>query len=382
MPRLSPMAARPIPRRAAGGLLAWLRRHSWTAWLAWSWVPVVSLAAAASPRGAPPAHFSIHPRALPVGNGSANGSAAGALSTVPAPCVQGSRPPITFQGAEGTEGLVAHLEPLAAELYEEAARYTGATDCAPILVQVVRDLRSQAGAIPAWHVPPWAAGAARPAERQILMTLHADGQRHDHERVFLHELTHVALAAASGMADLPRWFEEGVARRIAGEDTQDDDHVLASARIGQRLIPLEGLDVAFPGGRDSAGVAYAVSGRAIELLEARFGPGVVREITAAVRHGRPFDDALLARVGLRTWQLSGEVERSVQLWHAWLIVVRDVDIWMALGGLILVFGGLRARARIRAAIAEMEDPLLVEPLPIVVHRWRVSPSAPSRALGA
>src|SRR5690606_10989365 len=96
---------------------------------------------------------------------------------------------------------------------------------------------------------------------------------HDRERVLLHELAHLAIADAAG-GKVPRWFDEGASRRIAGEDGLDDDYVLAQARVGERLIPLEGLGYSFPGGQQQASVAYAVSGRAIELLEAE-NPRVV-----------------------------------------------------------------------------------------------------------
>src|SRR5690606_28262832 len=96
----------------------------------------------------------------------------------------------------------------------------------------------------------------------------------------LHELAHIAVAGAAGegRGQVPRWFDEGVARRLAGEDGMDDDAVLAQAKLGGRVMLLEGLERSFPGSQASAAIAYAVSGRAIELLEAEHGKGVVRRI--------------------------------------------------------------------------------------------------------
>lgn len=299
----------------------------------------------------------------------ARASAAPASATT---CVAGSLAPVLVTGHGAVEHLADDLEARATGLYEVAATYTGASDCAPVEVHLTPDIQAASALLPAWHLPPWAAGAARPGERLVVLTVHSKGQRQDRERVLVHELSHVALAAAAGGAPVPRWFDEGVARRLAGEDVQDDDRVLAESRLSGQMLTLEGLEVAFPGSKSGAAVAYAVSGRAIELLEERYGPDIVRRLLAEVRAGAPFEEALHDLTGLWTWQLSGEVERSVALWHAWLTLIRDVDFAMAAGALLLVVGGLRARRRLRQRIDEMEDPGAPQGPGVVVVRWTVT----------
>ncbi len=281
-------------------------------------------------------------------------SAAGAGGTDP--CVAGELAPVVVDG----HGRVAHLaEALAGRakgLYETAARYTGANDCAPIQVHLTEDNEAARRLLPAWHLPPWAAGAARPDHRTIVLTVHNDGQRQDRERVFLHELAHLAVAAAAEeVGRVPRWFDEGVARRLAGEDGMDDDKVLAQAKLGGRMLLLEGLEQSFPGSQASAAIAYAVSGRAIELLEVEHGDGVVRRILGRVAAGEAFDDALFAESGVKTWQLSGRVQRSVTTWSAWVTVLKDVDVFLGLGSLLIFVGGWRARRRLRERIERMPD---------------------------
>lgn len=281
----------------------------------------------------------------------------GLVGQGPAGCVAGAMVPVEVEG----HGAVAHLAPelqrIAAELYDKAASHTGARECSPIRVHLVEDNAAARRLLPAWHLPPWAAGAAKPDERTIVLTVHNEGRRQDRERVFLHELSHLALAGAVAerRAEVPRWFDEGVARRLAGEDGMDDDAVLAQAKVGGRMMLLEGLERSFPGAQASAAIAYAVSGRAIELLEAEHGKGVVRRILARVAEGEAFEDALLAEGGVRTWQLSGKVERSVTTWAAWMTVLKDVDLFFGLASLLIVIGGWRARKRIRERIARMPD---------------------------
>lgn len=275
----------------------------------------------------------------------------------PEACVAGAVVPVAVEG----HGVVAHLAPelqrIAAGLYEKAASHTGAQDCGPIRVHLVEDNAAARRLLPAWHLPPWAAGAARPSERTIVLTVHNEGRRQDRERVFLHELAHLALAGAAGehRREIPRWFDEGVARRLAGEDGMDDDAVLAQAKLGGRILLLEGLERSFPGAQASAAIAYAVSGRAIELLEAEHGKDVVRRILSRVAEGEAFEDALLTEAGVRTWQLSGMVERSVATWHAWMTVLKDVDLFFGLASLLVFYGGWRARRRVRERIARMPD---------------------------
>jgi hypothetical protein len=290
-------------------------------------------------------------------------------------CVAGEQAPVHIRGTDTVQHLVGELAEHADGLYEKAAAFTGATDCAPVDVLLTPNTREARHVLPAWHLPPWAAGAARPDARQVFLAVTTNGQRQDRERVLLHELGHLATASAAGGERVPRWFDEGVARRLAGEDGMDDDEILARARLGGRLIVLEGLEVSFPAGQASAAIAYAVSGRAIELLESEHGSDVVRRILARVSAGEVFDEALHAETGRYTWKLSGEVERSVALWHAWMTVLKDIDVGLLLGAFVLLFGGWRARRRIRERIDAMPDPGAPQPPPVgvVMARWTDTP---------
>jgi hypothetical protein len=296
--------------------------------------------------------------------------AALALFAAPA-SAQPCEPAIKVDGHGEVAHLAAELDEVSRGLYDRAQRATGSTSCAPIAVHLVQDNAAARSLLPAWHLPPWAAGAARPDQRTIVLTVHNEGLQHDRERVLLHELAHLAITDAAGER-VPRWFDEGVARRIAGEDGQDDDRVLAEAKVGHRLLPLEGLKYSFPAGKNGAAVAYAVAGRGIELLEAE-DPQVVRALLGAVRGGAEFEDALLEVTGRRTWKLSDQVHESVAVWHAWMTVLREVDIFMGLGGVVALFGGIAALRRRRRKFDDMADdaplPLVAASQGIRVARW-------------
>jgi hypothetical protein len=226
---------------------------------------------------------------------------------------------------------------------------------------------------PGWALPTWAAGAADPHERRIVVGVTAAHQRQDRERVLLHELTHVAIRSAAGEGHVPRWFDEGVSRVVAHEDGEGDGRALAQARIGGAPFMLEGLVDRFPASGSEAAFAYAISGRAVRVIEQHGGRGSIARILANVRAGGDFETALVDETGRHTWQIGVDVERTVSLWHAWATVLREIDLWMIVAGGLAVLAGLRARARQRTRLAALieEDERARPALEVVMARWSV-----------
>lgn len=280
--------------------------------------------------------------------------------------------PIVVIGHGDTVPLADDLQEVAQGLYEPIAASVGAHDCRPIRVDLTSDLADARQQVPGWHLPPWAAGAARGDARSILLFVHTDGRRHDRVRVLRHELAHVAVDAAAGDHRVPRWFHEGVARLAAHEHGEPDHLALARARVGGGLLPLEGLAVSFPAGEQAAALAYAESARALLVVEERAGPQGVARVLGRVATGEPFDDALHAETGLWTWQLGKAVERSVNPAYAWMTVLWQGDAALAGAGLLAVIAGVVARRRVRRRLDAYPDD---EPTweGLGVARWTVGP---------
>lgn len=287
-------------------------------------------------------------------------------------CVAGRNAPVVVAG----HGAVAHLGPemqaRAAVLVEEAAAFTGAPGCAPIHVDLVEGMEDAASLSPAWRLPHWAAGAAQPGDRRVVVGVTAEGRRQDRERTLAHELAHVAITDAAG-GRVPRWFDEGASRVFAGEHGDDDLAALARARLADRVTPLGALVDGFPAGQWDAALAYAVSGRAVRIVLDEGGPGAVARVLAAVRAGADFDDALQAATGRRTWQLAKDVERSISLRHALLIVAKDLELGMGFAAVLLVVGGAQARRRTRRRLAQLvDDAPRGPPAGVVLVRFRAA----------
>lgn len=270
---------------------------------------------------------------------------------------------------------VAHLAPPLEEnlsdMYAGVAHYVGATDCDPILVTLTSDLDAAKKVLPRWHLPPWAAGAARPEARTILLTVHQNGQPTNRVRVLRHELSHLAIASAAGGNKLPRWFDEGISRTIAREDGPPDAEVLNRARAFSNLMGLDELRHAFPADKTLAAVAYAESARAISYLERTHGGNIVARLLEKVRDGDAFDDALLELTGETPGTITREIENELRPFVAFLAAFWQVDLGLAFGGSFFFFAGFRARRKIREQIEAMDDD---EPPPyqlddVVTARW-------------
>jgi hypothetical protein len=307
-------------------------------------------------------------------------------------------PPIAVRGHEVPAHVVDEIAADAPALFAHAADVVDLATCPALTVDidVVAAIEGARVLDPPWHLPPWAAGAAvtqragassvesaDPAHHtRIVVAVTAQGRRQDRVRVLLHELAHVATAAKSD-SRAPRWLDEGIARVVANEDSTTDLTALATARLGNRLLPLSALEATFPGRSDLAQLAYAESARAVAVILDRGGPGAVGRVLAYLASGNDLDDALLSATGRRAWQLDVDVERSIPMWRAAAVLGLETDLAFAACAAVVAWAGWRARRRIRDRIAAMPDddavpgtPLLARLLSrdsVVLRRWTVSP---------
>ncbi len=295
------------------------------------------------------------------------------------PCVA----PVVVEGHGVPAHVVDELATIAPGLMARAAIRTGASSCAPVQVALLPGIEGAAHLDPPWVLPTWAAGAAVPEERRVVIAITANGRRQDRERILLHELAHVAVRdaardeAAPNVHRVPRWLDEGIARVIAGEHGADDLSVLARARVADRMLPLAALEDGFPGRADLAQLAYAQSGRAVSLIE-ELGPEALPSLLAGIATGESVDEALFDATGRRTWQLELDVERSIPLWRAWAVVGFETDLALGAAGLMCAWAGIRSRRRYRQRLHALDDDERVPeerrapPLDVVLARWTVS----------
>jgi hypothetical protein len=300
------------------------------------------------------------------------GSAPAQASTVATPSSALCVPVLQVEGAGVPPDVLAGFADDARGLVDELRPRLGDEDCRPIVITLVSSMGDAPSLDPPWHLPAWAAGAARPAERRIVVGVTSEGRLQDRHRTLRHELVHVLAHSAAGGASLPRWLDEGLARVLAGEHGIDDLRVLAQARLGDRFLPLTALVDGFPAASADAALAYAEAGRAVSLLLDRDEDDVAR-LLALVRAGHDIDDALRQATGRATWQVDLDMRRSIGLWAALATVGLETDLAMAACGVAVGVFGVRARRRQRARLLAMDDddPRPLPPPVATVTRWTV-----------
>jgi hypothetical protein len=204
--------------------------------------------------------------------------------------------------------------------------------------------------------PEWADAVAFWPEQLLVISLTSTHHRPvSLETVFRHELSHLALRWAVGSAEIPRWFNEGVAVMLSGEQAAERFKLLWPSAARGRHTPLRQLERTFPRREFEATRAYAESADFVRFLSRYQGRWRFSELLQRLRQGEPFVSALEA-----TWDRPlAELERA---WHADLhqrysiipTLTAGVTLWILVGiGAIVAF--VRRRRDIRRRIAELPD---------------------------
>jgi hypothetical protein len=177
----------------------------------------------------------------------------------------------------------------------------------------------------------------------------------DYRGMLRHELIHVLLARNTDPANVPRWFDEGVAMLVSKELRWESGLRIARMYVTRRLIPYPDLDFAFAplGDEGLFDDAYAQALSLTQYLRARLGEDRFWGLVRALRT-EDFADALRARAGLTPGALYDIWRRS--LWKVALItwLVSGFSAFDLMAILVLV-AYLRKRRRGRAILRQWEE---------------------------
>lgn len=289
-----------------------------------------------------------------------------------APC----RPPLDVRGPEIPAAVTAEFAAAAHVAIDDVRARLGSESCAPVTITLVPAMEDAPQLDPPWHLPSWAAGAAVPRDRRVVVGVTSNGQVQRRHTTLVHELAHVVSNDAAGGHPLPRWLDEGIARVVAGEHGAADLSVLARARVAGRHFPLAALERGFPPGAADAALAYAEAGRAVSLIEGA-SPGGIAAVLARIQQGDDVDAALVHVTGRAVWQLDRDVQESVSGFAAFAVLGAETDLAMAGCGVVLAVAGLRARRRNRARLLALDDddPARRPGPEAVLARWTVTSSS-------
>ncbi len=196
--------------------------------------------------------------------------------------------------------------------------------------------------------PRWAAGVAHPSGHLVLfdaVALRRDGGL----SLVRHELAHAALGQLGGPA-LPRWFQEGLAVREAGEWTAESD--LALVRAAHSHLPLSELERGFPEGLTDLQLAYAESASFVDYLIDQHGLAAVQKLIRLCGSGTAFEAAFQQTLGERGLAESGWLD-GIKLRYTWIPVVTGSGTLFAAIAVLCVVAYARRKQHQKVRLTEL-----------------------------
>jgi hypothetical protein len=222
----------------------------------------------------------------------------------------------------------------------------------------------------------WAAALAYPSRDRILMKsprLLIGGQPH-YERVFLHEVAHIALdqAARGGPQEaesnqkvtrkarspgsgIPRWLHEGYAIHVAREWSPNREVVLTRAVVGGKIIPLGRLVSDFPEDENQAQLAYAQSADLVHYLIRSYGADAFRDFVIALGKGHRFGYASRTILGQDFLALEEEWHKHLRTRYTWIPLLTSTGSLWFLASLVFLAAYVRKKFTARAKVEEWSE---------------------------
>ncbi|MBI3185100.1 MAG: hypothetical protein HYZ28_23435 [Myxococcales bacterium] len=211
----------------------------------------------------------------------------------------------------------------------------------------------EALALPGPKPPSWAIALAYPAHNLLIVDAHSLAEA-DGAATLRHELAHVALGQLGG--PWPRWFHEGLAMHLTGEQRYSLSHyaTLVRAVHQDRIFAFEDLSESWPDRPADVEVAYAQSVSFVAFLTERRGSAALSELVSGVKSGEPFETAFAKAFGttLRLEERSWRDELPGR--YSWLPIITGGSTLWVLAALVCVAGYIRRRRRSAARRAEIE----------------------------
>ncbi|WNG48511.1 hypothetical protein F0U60_33600 [Archangium minus] len=210
----------------------------------------------------------------------------------------------------------------------------------------------EALALPGGAPPGWAVALAYPTHRIVL--LNALTLAGPEGMVTLrHELAHVALGQLA--SNWPRWFQEGLAQNLTGENYSMTHYAaLFRAVTQEKVFRFEHLHDAWPDIPSDVEIAYAQSAAFVAWLSARHGPEGMGRLVDEVATGQPFEQAFGKAFRSSLWVEELAWRDGLAARYGWLPLTTSSSlVWLGATGLV-VAAYLRRRKQKEARFAEME----------------------------
>jgi len=203
--------------------------------------------------------------------------------------------------------------------------------------------------------PEWGAGIALPERGVIVLPAYATDRARPAElpRILRHELAHVGLARALPGLRIPRWLHEGYARWAAGElDPEATWRIRVAFALG-RAPDLDSLTLDWPGGAESARLAYMLSASAVQYLVEEAGERGLRRLFERWRESGDLDMAMRGTYGVTLGQFEEDWKQWVGERYGWAAALAHATVFWAIASILLVWLFVRRRRRDREKLERM-----------------------------
>jgi len=176
--------------------------------------------------------------------------------------------------------------------------------------------------------------------------------------ILKHELCHLLIHKYVNRVPIPRWFDEGIAQWASNGmmDIVHDqkDALLPKAAFSDRIISLGALSKGFPEDPNALRLAYEESRSVIDYMIGIHGKAGLLEILGLMKEGIPLRKAVIQILGLPLYEIEEKWRASLKQNIAWFAHLSYYlyEILFALGGLIVVYGFIRALRKKRAYMEE------------------------------
>ncbi len=284
------------------------------------------------------------------------------------PAEQASTTHFRFLPDSGAVGLADHLAAMAEAKRSYVLGLLGTIDERVIEVRIASDEASMEQMVGTDRpVREWIAGLAFP--EQGLVVLSARGNEvFSASDTFVHELAHVYLDSSLEGRPVPRWFQEGFAMLVAGEEVGGRLNSFLGAAATGSFIPLGELVDSFPGDVPRVHLAYSQSQLFVRYLQRVTGGTGVKALVRALQDDMPFElafDHTFAGSPDTTWR---KFERTIDPYASWLVFATSAAVLWMLVLLLFLWAYVRKRrkAAARKAMWVMQEQLraLAVPAPV------------------
>lgn len=157
------------------------------------------------------------------------------------------------------------------------------------------------------------------------------------EELVLHEVGHILVSHATDGAEIPRWFNEGLALFIGRPWRLEDHSRVTWALVSGRQVSLSDLEPYFNSSREAARHAYALAGAFVQDLVQKEGADAVARILGAVAEGAAFEQAYLEVTGISLADAEHDFWSRHTFLYRWVPVIgSSATLWILISLLALL----------------------------------------------